>query len=1064
MANNTAKSVTLTDKNTGDYLYPYTSDSLVKRTNSTYETVQEALDALEAGSTSREGYVIAKTASDFMDENTIYEIRDEINLGGNTLEIPANSVLKFEGGKLTNGTVKWEDTLLEGQVSMENIDVYEAPCSYRPNATTWANEIESAEHKLANDVVYVDWFGTYGDGVHDDSRALVAAVKSLKRNGVTLVFGEGKTYLHGDGLTGTDGTGNQYTFVQYYGSTTSRIGNPSYLETGVCASDSNYIDKYNQALGTSITAASATIGRKIRLDFNRFKSLKILGNSSTILSNPNNGIVFNNSMLDFYYCSGVCIENLTIDGNRTNRLANLRTHWTSIGHSEWQYYIDYGSGKGYVDFHGIAMQGCSNINLNCVSAINSPMNNLTLNAKTSNSMCRRANVQNCQFKGAYRNSITLGGIDGVDISNCYFEDNGIDGISPGNHIDTEIEVSDVSSGRKNYNIFIKNSHFIQNLQNSKINGSTLQLRSKINFNTASDGPIVMENCIVTNSTFVPQSPNARISNCTFTNCRMNLGGNSITDHCVLNYTKDLWKYTIDGTEYNVQDRDGSFPLVVSEDARFTNNIFNWSTDLKKRTGCIMRLSGVITNNVFNDLCGMPRTSSPTYKNCEFTKNLKTFSGNVMNAPSDYQCETGEQESSFYCTFNSQTGVTGLPHPIYADNNVFDSDIIIPSSISDKLLNIINGSSSTQSDQTIPKGTTAERPDLDPNEYDYFEYYDTDLKQKIYLSTSSSPNNVVFEQAYNVSDSDSYLNNPLEEGKYYFVEKPDNASYVFKFYFRKEIDSTEDEIQIFDAKGGSTGKWVKAPDPTVYKYIYTYNGAAGSAVNRFVVTSSYRWIDNDGFTAVKHIGTTSERPDIIDNSGINPLWDNLFPYYDTDLNSKILYTRKITESVKSIKVSSNYTDYFSQNTLLKNTLYKIHMTLPSTVTSARYFDVSFTTSDDPTDSGYKELKLRARRSTDYHHNIIAPDPEIYPYIKVNATYGYSTNVFVIFDEYKNVWIEEDGATAGVARSGDTRPDGSDIYVGFEFFDTTLSKPIYASVISGDTVTWVDATGTTIVDPE
>ena len=34
--NNTAKSVTLTDKNKGDYLYPYTSDSLVKRSNSTY--------------------------------------------------------------------------------------------------------------------------------------------------------------------------------------------------------------------------------------------------------------------------------------------------------------------------------------------------------------------------------------------------------------------------------------------------------------------------------------------------------------------------------------------------------------------------------------------------------------------------------------------------------------------------------------------------------------------------------------------------------------------------------------------------------------------------------------------------------------------------------------------------------------------------------------------------------------------------------------------------------------------------------------------------------------------
>ena len=53
-------------------------------------------------------------------------------------------------------------------------------------------------------------------------------------------------------------------------------------------------------------------------------------------------------------------------------------------------------------------------------------------------------------------------------------------------------------------------------------------------------------------------------------------------------------------------------------------------------------------------------------------------------------------------------------------------------------------------------------------------------------------------------------------------------------------------------------------------------------------------------------------------------------------------------------------------------------------------------------------------------------------------------------------------AGVPRSGDTRPDGSDIYVGFMFFDTSLSTPIpiYASAIDGDTVTWVDATGTEV----
>jgi hypothetical protein len=42
----------------------------------------------------------------------------------------------------------------------------------------------------------------------------------------------------------------------------------------------------------------------------------------------------------------------------------------------------------------------------------------------------------------------------------------------------------------------------------------------------------------------------------------------------------------------------------------------------------------------------------------------------------------------------------------------------------------------------------------------------------------------------------------------------------------------------------------------------------------------------------------------------------------------------------------------------------------------------------------------------------------------------------------------------------RPAGSSIYVGYQYFDTTAGKPIYASSIDGDTVTWVDASGETV----
>jgi hypothetical protein len=68
-------------------------------------------------------------------------------------------------------------------------------------------------------------------------------------------------------------------------------------------------------------------------------------------------------------------------------------------------------------------------------------------------------------------------------------------------------------------------------------------------------------------------------------------------------------------------------------------------------------------------------------------------------------------------------------------------------------------------------------------------------------------------------------------------------------------------------------------------------------------------------------------------------------------------------------------------------------------------------------------------------------------------------------YVKSWIDIDGAEANIRRSGakSQRPVGSSIYVGFQYMqvDTTYGTyPIWASVINGDTVTWVDATGTSV----
>lgn len=59
--------------------------------------------------TTGKGYVILRGDKPFADqvaeEDTIYEIRDDFDLDNESITIPAGSVLKFNGGKLNNGTI-----------------------------------------------------------------------------------------------------------------------------------------------------------------------------------------------------------------------------------------------------------------------------------------------------------------------------------------------------------------------------------------------------------------------------------------------------------------------------------------------------------------------------------------------------------------------------------------------------------------------------------------------------------------------------------------------------------------------------------------------------------------------------------------------------------------------------------------------------------------------------------------------------------------------------------------------------------------------------------------------
>ncbi len=85
--------------------------------------------------------------------NTIYEIRYDFDLNGETIEMKEGCTLKFEGGVIRNGVLKG---------------------------------------KIVNNTLKPEWFGAKGDGVHDDTEAINICIGLLSHGEILF---EGETYL-----------------------------------------------------------------------------------------------------------------------------------------------------------------------------------------------------------------------------------------------------------------------------------------------------------------------------------------------------------------------------------------------------------------------------------------------------------------------------------------------------------------------------------------------------------------------------------------------------------------------------------------------------------------------------------------------------------------------------------------------------------------------------------------------------------------------------------------------------------------------------------------------------
>jgi hypothetical protein len=314
--------------------------------------------------------------------NATIEIIGVIDCLGGAINVSTKNFTLIDGGGLITNFTSFNigDFHTEGNPNATYFDQSSTIQAGTVNSHA-SNVYVSVIGQCLDEVVYVNWFspnknanlvsGGTLNGALSDHISIQNAIAVTPKDGGTIAFPINAKMLHGDG------TNPEYPYTQ-----------TPYIGAGTVNPD---------------TGTDDYIGTNQGFVFENFINLKILGNGSTLLANPNQSNIVNNKAFQFLSCDDTYIENLTYDGNVVQRDMFM------------------GDRNPFNLQHAFSFNGCLNPILFRITAINSVMDGFYFGLDPNAARVGRGGTMtDCKALYCYRQGLTSNTHSEMSVYNCEF--------------------------------------------------------------------------------------------------------------------------------------------------------------------------------------------------------------------------------------------------------------------------------------------------------------------------------------------------------------------------------------------------------------------------------------------------------------------------------------------------------------------------------------------------------------------------------------------------------------------------------------------------------------------